>query len=49
MPCSGVPVALRLSQSEDATARWIGKDAIRELRSEKILTRVEKSSSRKGM
>ncbi len=44
-----VPVALRLSQSEDATARWIGKDAIRELRSEKILTRVEKSSSRKGM
>jgi 3-methyladenine DNA glycosylase AlkD len=42
------PVALRLSQSKEATARWIGKDAVRELSSEKILARVHQRSSIKG-
>ncbi len=43
-----LPVALRLSQSEDATARWIGKDAVRELRSEKVLARVRERSVQEG-
>ena len=42
------PMALRLSQSEDATARWIGKDAVRELRSDKTLARVREKSGDKG-
>jgi 3-methyladenine DNA glycosylase AlkD len=44
-----LPIALSLSQSDDATARWIGKDAVRELRSEKILTRVRERSAKKGI
>ena len=44
-----LPIALSLSQSDDATARWIGKDAVRELRSEKILTRVRERSVKKGI
>ncbi len=49
--CYGLvlPLALRLSQSDDATARWIGKDAVRELRSEKILARVRERSGKKGI
>ncbi len=49
LDCYGLalPLALRLSQSEDATARWIGKDAVRELRSEKILARVHERSGKK--
>jgi 3-methyladenine DNA glycosylase AlkD len=42
-----LPLALRLGQSDDATARWIGKDAVRELRSEKILARVRERSGKK--
>lgn len=34
-------LAERLSASPDKTARWIGKDAVRELTSEKILARLK--------
>ena len=43
-----LPLALMLSQSDDPTARWIGKDAVRELRSEKILNRLRERSGKKG-
>ncbi len=33
-------VARNLSGSDDKTARWIGKDAVRELSGEKLLTRL---------
>lgn len=36
-----MPVAERLALSEDRTARWIGKDAVRELRSEAVLSRLQ--------
>ncbi|NKN36628.1 DNA alkylation repair protein [Agrobacterium sp. a22-2] len=41
--CHGPALALaeRLAQSADKTARWIGKDAVRELTSEKILARLK--------
>lgn len=40
--CHGPALALaeKLSTSTDPTARWIGKDAVRELTSEKILARL---------
>ena len=40
--CHGPALALaeRLAASDDRTARWIGKDAVRELTSEKILARL---------
>nr|CAD6605775.1 DNA alkylation repair protein [Rhizobium sp. Khangiran2] len=34
-------VAEKLSAGDDRTARWIGKDAVRELTSEKILARLK--------
>lgn len=34
-------LAHRLAESSDKTARWIGKDAVRELTSEKILNRLK--------
>ena len=37
-------VAERLASSTDKSARWIGKDAVRELRSEKVLARLNKKS-----
>lgn len=40
--CHGAALALseKLAESADKTARWIGKDAVRELSSEKILRRL---------
>jgi len=38
---AAVRVARRLAESEDATARWIGKDALRELTSPALTTRLE--------
>nr|CAD6414047.1 DNA alkylation repair protein [Rhizobium sp. Q54] len=34
-------LAEKLAASDDRTARWIGKDAVRELRSEKVLARLK--------
>ena len=34
-------LAQKLGTSDDKTARWIGKDAVRELTSEKILKRLK--------
>ncbi|MCJ8518122.1 3-methyladenine DNA glycosylase AlkD [Pseudorhizobium tarimense] len=41
--CHGPALSLaeKLSASSDPTARWIGKDAVRELTSEKILARLK--------
>lgn len=41
--CHGSALALaeRLAASADKTARWIGKDAVRELTSEKVLARFQ--------
>ncbi|CAN7473199.1 DNA alkylation repair protein [Rhizobium sp. LjRoot30] len=41
--CHAAALALahRLAESSDKTARWIGKDAVRELTSEKILNRLK--------
>ncbi|MCO6178629.1 DNA alkylation repair protein [Ciceribacter sp. RN22] len=41
--CHGPALALaeKLAASEDRTARWIGKDAVRELTSEKVLERLK--------
>lgn len=41
---SALALARRLTASEDATARWIGKDAVRELESEAVLRRVGRRS-----
>ncbi len=38
---AAVSVARRLAESEDATARWIGKDALRELTSPALTTRLK--------
>jgi 3-methyladenine DNA glycosylase AlkD len=38
---AAVVVARRLAQSTDATARWVGKDALRELTSPAVMTRLE--------
>ena len=37
-----VPIARQLAESKDASARWVGRDALRELTNEKILARVAK-------
>lgn len=37
---AAVTVAERLSKSEDPTARWVGKDALRELKSASVLRRL---------
>lgn len=39
--CAALDVAKRLSQSEDAAERWIGKDAVRDLNSAATKRRVE--------
>ena len=46
MACHAPALALaeRLAASEDRTARWIGKDAVRELCDEKTLARLKKKS-----
>jgi 3-methyladenine DNA glycosylase AlkD len=41
-------LAERLAASEDRTARWIGKDAIRDLTGEKTLARLEKQAAKKS-
>ncbi|MBB3317893.1 3-methyladenine DNA glycosylase AlkD [Rhizobium sp. BK181] len=38
-------VAESLAASSDRTARWIGKDAVRELTSEKVIARLERKSA----
>ena len=38
---AAVRVARRLAESEDATARWVGKDALRELTSPALTTRLK--------
>jgi 3-methyladenine DNA glycosylase AlkD len=42
LACHGPALALAetLAASTDKTERWIGKDAVRELRSEKIVSRL---------
>jgi hypothetical protein len=35
------PVARRLAESNDATARWVGRDALRELTSPALTTRLK--------
>ncbi|TCL75044.1 DNA alkylation repair protein [Rhizobium sp. BK251] len=46
LACHGPALRLaeRLAASEDRTARWIGKDAVRELADEKVLARLNKKS-----
>jgi 3-methyladenine DNA glycosylase AlkD len=39
---AAVPVARRLAQSPQAAARWIGKDALRELTSDAVRARVRR-------
>lgn len=41
--CHGSALALseKLAASTDKTARWIGRDAVRELSSEKVLARLK--------
>ena len=41
-----VDVAQRLAASKDATARWIGKDALRELKSASVQRRLTKTKAR---
>jgi 3-methyladenine DNA glycosylase AlkD len=38
---AAVEVARRLAGSEDATARWVGKDALRELTSPGVTNRLK--------
>ncbi len=38
-------LAESFAASEDRTTRWIGKDAVRELKSEKIIARIERKST----
>ncbi|MDL2254688.1 DNA alkylation repair protein [Bacteroidales bacterium OttesenSCG-928-J16] len=40
---SALEMAERLAASEDKTAQWIGKDALRELRDEKIIGRIKEA------
>lgn len=39
---AAIEVAQRLAKSEDATARWVGKDALRELTSDAVKKRIRK-------
>jgi 3-methyladenine DNA glycosylase AlkD len=45
---ASIAVARRLAEAEDRTARWIGKDALRELTSEAVKTRLAAKSRRIG-
>jgi 3-methyladenine DNA glycosylase AlkD len=44
---AAVAVARRLATSPDATARWVGKDALRELTSPSVVRRLASSSKKK--
>ena len=44
---AALPVAKRLALSKEAAPRWIGKDALRELTSPKVLERVRKAGAKK--
>ncbi|HEU5131347.1 MAG TPA: DNA alkylation repair protein, partial [Pyrinomonadaceae bacterium] len=39
---AAVVVARRLSESDDPTARWVGKDALRELTSPSVMKRLKR-------
>jgi 3-methyladenine DNA glycosylase AlkD len=41
---SAIETAERIKQQESRIARWVASDALRELRSEKIIARIKKSS-----
>jgi 3-methyladenine DNA glycosylase AlkD len=41
---ASVDVARRLAQAEDAAPRWVGKDVLRELTNEKVLSRFARES-----
>src|SRR5262249_27695864 len=43
---SAIALARRLSTSESATARWIGKDALKDLTKPAVVARLEKRSRR---
>jgi 3-methyladenine DNA glycosylase AlkD len=45
---AALKLAEKLAASDDRTARWIGKDAIRDLTGEKTLARLEKQAAKKG-
>jgi 3-methyladenine DNA glycosylase AlkD len=44
---AAVTVAQRLADSDDPSARWVGKDALRELRSPSVTRRVAGKNSRR--
>lgn len=44
---ASIAVAQRLAQSEDPTSRWVGKDALRELNSPSVRTRLARSAKKK--
>jgi len=48
LACHGPALALaeKLAASADKTERWIGKDAVRELSSDKVLTKIQLKSAR---
>ena len=39
---AAVVVARRLAESTDATPRWVGRDALRELTSAAVISRLER-------
>jgi 3-methyladenine DNA glycosylase AlkD len=41
---AAVAVARRLADSQDATARWVGRDALRELKSPAVINRLKANS-----
>jgi 3-methyladenine DNA glycosylase AlkD len=43
---AALPVAKRLSRSEEASCRWVGKDALRELTSPKVRSRLARGTRR---
>jgi 3-methyladenine DNA glycosylase AlkD len=45
---AALSTAEKLAASDDKTARWIGKDAIRDLTGEKTKARLEKQAAKKG-
>ena len=45
---AAVATARRLSESSDATARWVGKDALKELTSSKVAGRLEGRTKRRA-
>jgi hypothetical protein len=41
---ASLPVAKRLALSEEAACRWVGKDALRELASPKVRSRLARQA-----